>query len=47
MLLSQFLVVVLSVVRRFDAVALHARDSVREALGAALRMRTDSEANLV
>jgi len=46
MLLSQFLVVVLSAVKRFDAVVLHARDSVREVFNAARGLRSNGEADL-
>ena len=46
MLLSQFLVVVLSAVKRFDAVVLHARESVREVFSAARSLRSSGETDL-
>jgi hypothetical protein len=43
MLLAQLIVVVLSAVKRFDAVVLHARDSVRGFVGT---IRSSGEADL-
>jgi len=46
MLLGQVLVVVLSAVKRFDAVVLQAAESVREKLRARLGFGSDGEAGL-
>ena len=46
MLLCQLLVVVLSAVKRLDAVVLHAWSSVREMVGAVRGLRSDGEADL-
>jgi len=43
MLLGQLLVVVLAAVKRFDAVALQAAESVREKLGALRRVLSSGE----
>ena len=43
MLLAQLIAVVLTAVKRFDTVVLHAKDSVRGMLGA---MRSGGEADL-
>jgi len=46
MLLCQFMVLVLSAVKRFDAVALHAWSAVREMFRAIRRFGSDGEADL-
>jgi len=46
MLACQFVALLLSVVKRFDAVVLHARESVREVLGATRGTRSGGEVDL-
>ena len=46
MLLCQFMVVALSAIKRFDAVVLHARSSVREMVRSIRGFGSDGEADL-